>query len=52
MMRLIRLAILSWILYNVYLEFGMTITGMFGYMVIVIEIQTISINRLWKIIND
>ncbi len=47
MLRLIRLGLLSWILYNVYLEFGETITSMFAYMVIVIEIQTVSVNRLW-----
>ena len=47
MKRLIRLAILSWILYNVYLEFGETITAMFGYLVIVLEFQTVSVNRLW-----
>ena len=52
MIRLIRLCLLSWVLYNVYLEFGMTITSMFAYLAFVVEVQTISVNRLWKTLED
>lgn len=47
MLRLIRLSIVSWVIYRVYIGLGLPISIVLSYLVIVVEMQTISTNRLW-----